>query len=129
MMVAATAILAACQTKSTPASQAFVTVDPAEFAIHSVDRLTDQQAGTIADVIVVVNATFTNNEGMAETVAPNHFILIDQTTNATYYGLSGGSINVPNMRASVVDAGKSVEVHLGFRVPVTMAAARLSYHP
>jgi len=117
-----------CQPESLGA-QSLVTADPAEFTIHSVDRIAGQQAGTIADDIVVVSATFSNAQGVQEIVAPNRFVLTDQSTNATYYGLSGGSIDVPAMGSSAVEPGKSVEITVGFRVPVTLATARLTYHP
>lgn len=121
--------LAACQTKASPVAGGFITADPGEFTIHSVDRMVDQQASTINNVIVVVSATFTNGEGLAEMVAPNHFILTDQSTNATYYGLSGGNINIPSMPITLVDPGKTAEIAVGFRVPVTVTSARLTYHP
>jgi|GEM_PF-2999536 len=128
LVYAAAACVAGCQTKSA-AAQGFVSAAPAEFAIHAVERIADQQAGTIPDQLVIVSATFENTQGVPEIVAPNKFVLTDQATNATYYGLSGGNVNAPVMSSASVEPGKSIEIAVGFRVPITLAAARLTYHP
>lgn len=120
---------AGCQTKSAPAADSFITADPNLFAIHSINRYPDQSANATFDVIVVVVATFTNHERIAQAIAPSHFILTDQATNATYYALSGGSVNVIPMTQRVLDPGNSADITIGFRVPTATTSARLMYHP
>ena len=125
----ATLALAGCQTKTVSTTDAFVTADPNTLAIHSVDRLADQAAGASTSVIVIVAATFTNADRIAQVVAPSHFVLMDQTTNAAYYALSGGNVSVTPWAERAIAPGATADVTLGFRVPITMTNARLTYRP
>jgi hypothetical protein len=127
--VALAAVLAAaCQLKSTPVPPNFITVDPANFVLKSVDRYTDPNAGTLNSTIVVVKATYTNGEGTAETISADKFILLDPILQTYYVGLSGGDVNIPSMPQTTLAPGKSADIAVGFRVPGSMSTARLAYH-
>jgi len=132
-LAAAASLAANCQANPTPAQSpgysGFISADPTAFSIQSVDRFADEQAGTIQSTIVVVAATFTNVDVVPEVIEPDRFVLTDQTTNAAFYGLSGTNINIPSMATTSIEPGKSAEIRVGFRVPLTMTAARLAYHP
>ena len=123
----AASIAAGCQLKSAPVPANFVTVDPSTFTLKSVDRYPDPQ-GDNDWVLVVIKATYTNPEGLPETIAPSKFTLIDPNLETYYYALSGGNIDVPEMPNSTLASGKSIDVSLGFRVPSLMTTARLTYH-
>jgi hypothetical protein len=123
------AMLAACQLKSTPVLPNFVTVDPSAFALKSVDRFNDPNGGATTSMIVVVKATYTNQEANPETISPDKFALLDPNLMAVYTGLSGGDINIPSMPLTRLDPGKSTEIVVGFRVPGSMSGGRLVYRP
>jgi hypothetical protein len=124
-----TALLAACQLKSTPVPANFVTVDPDAFVIKSVDRYNDPNGGATTSTIVVVKATYTNPEGNPETISADKFALLDPNLMAVYTGLSGGDINIPSMPLTRLDPGKSTDIAVGFRVPGSMSGGRLVYRP
>ena len=121
--------LAACQLKSTPVPANFITVDSNSFVLKSVDRYSDPNGGGTNSMIVVVKATYTNQEANPENVSPEKFILLDPTLQAIYPGLSGGNVDIPQMPLTVLDPGKSMDIAVGFRVPAAMSAARLAYKP
>jgi hypothetical protein len=125
-LVAAT--LAACQLKSTPAPSTFITAEPSAFVIKSVDKYNDPNAAATSSLIVVVKATYTNQEAVPESISPDKFTLLDPDLMAIYYGLSGGDVNIPSMSNTHLDPGKSIDITVGFRVPGTMSTARLTYH-
>lgn len=126
--IALAAVLAsACQMKSTPVPPNFITVDPSNFVLKSVDRFTDPNGGTTNSTIVVVKATYTNNEGAYEPISADKFILLDPILQTYYVGLSGGDINIPSMAQTTLAPGKSADIAVGFRVPGSMSTARLAY--
>ena len=127
--VALCAVLAAaCQLKSTPVPPNFITVNPADFVLKSVDRYTDPNAGATNSTIVVVKATYTNNEGAIEPISADKFILLDPVLQTYYVGLSGGDVNIPSMPQTSLLPGKSADIAVGFRVPATLSTGRLAYH-
>jgi len=127
-IVLAALLAAACQLKSTPVPPNFITVDPADFVLKSVDRYTDPNAGTMSSTIVVVKATYTNNEGTSETISADKFVLLDPILQTYYVGLSGGDVNIPSLPQTTLAPGKSADIAVGFRVPGSMSTARLAYH-
>jgi hypothetical protein len=134
-VIAATAIAfvttfnAGCQLKSAAVPANFITVDPATFVLHSVDRYQGQGLNGTDSTIVVVKATYTNPETNPEAISPDRFQLLDPSLMAVYYGLAGGDVNIPPMQNTTIAAGKSVDVTVGFRVPAAMTTARLVYRP
>lgn len=123
------ASLCACQLKSTPVPSNFITVDPANFVLKGVDRFTDPNGTTTDAMIVVVKATYTNQEANPETIAADKFVLLDPDLMAVYAGLAGGDVNIPSMQQTQLGPGKSIDIAIGFRVPSSMSAARLAYRP
>lgn len=123
------ALLAACQLKSAPVPPNFITVNPADFTLKSVGRFDDPNGAATNSMIVVVKATYTNQEGNPETISPEKFILLDPTLQTVYFGLSGGDVNIPSMPETQLAPGKSADIAVGFRVPAAMSGARLAYHP
>ena len=120
---------AACQLKSTPVPPNFITVDPTNFILKSVERFNDPNGSATNSTIVVVKATYTNPEGNSEIVSPDKFILLDPDLQAIYFGLAGGDVNIPSMTQTTIAPGKSLDIAVGFRVPGSMNTARLAYHP
>jgi hypothetical protein len=122
------ALTAGCQLKSASSVPPnFITVDPKTFVLHSVDRYNDPMAGSDS-MIVVIKATYTNQEAIPQHVGPDKFTLLDPTLMAVYYGLNGGGVDIPSMAPVSVDPGKTTEIAVGFRVPASMSGARLTYH-
>jgi len=121
-------LAAACQLKSTPVPPNFITVNPADFVLKNVDRFTDPNGGPTNSTIIVIKATFTNNQGTAVPISPDKFILLDPVLQTYYVGLSGGDVNIPTFPLTTLLPGKSVDIAVGFRVPGTLSTARLAYH-
>lgn len=128
-LVLASLAFTACQMKSTPVTPNFITVDAGNFVLKNVDRYNDPNGNATDSMIVVVKATYTNQEGNPESIAADKFILLDPTLQTIYYGLSGGDINLPSIPATQLAPGKSMDIVVGFRVPSAMSGARLAYHP
>jgi hypothetical protein len=126
LLLAAVVAAAGCQLKSAPVPQNFISVDPASFVLHDVQRFADPSGDTDWS-IVVVKATYTNNDQLTEEIYPSKFTLIDPNLQTNYLALSGGSIYVPEMANSQLAPGKSVDIYVAFRVPSLMTAARLAY--
>lgn len=126
------AVLAAfasgCQLKSAPTSTGLISVDPNAFVVHSVDRYYDQGGDTDA-MILVIKATYTNQDASPQLVTASKFQLLDPNLMAVYFGISGGNVNIPSMPDARIDPGKSVDITVGFRVPPSMSTARLTYRP
>lgn len=127
--LAAGAVSTACQMKESTLKADSLVADPRAFVIHNAKRLSDLQSQTIPQNIIVLEVTFTNVDELAAFIAPSRFQLVDLTSQATYYALSGGDINIPPLPATSLDPGKSIDVTIGFRVPATTAAVRLVYRP
>lgn len=127
VLAASAALTAGCQLKSAAVPANFITVDPARFVLHNVDRFGDPQANDNSSMIVVVKATYTNPEANPEPISPDKFVLLDPNLMAEYSGLSGGNVNVPAMATTRLDPGKSIEIAVAFRVPASMSTARFAY--
>lgn len=122
-------LVAGCQLKAQSVPPNFITVDPNDFTLKSVQRYDDPNGSPTDSSIVVVSATYTNHQGNPEAIAPEKFQLLDPNLMATYGGLTGGGIDIPTMQTTQLDPGKSIDVQVGFRVPSGMSTARLVYHP
>jgi hypothetical protein len=124
-----TVIIAGCKTPAIPVP-AGITVDTTSFVLHSYNTYPSQNANDYNNTIAVFDVTYTNHDPIPQAMSPSHFVLIDQTTLAQYRALDGGDIHVPVFGyGGLLDPGKSIDVSVGFRVPATMALARLSYSP
>ncbi|MBV8223314.1 MAG: hypothetical protein JO293_08120 [Candidatus Eremiobacteraeota bacterium] len=122
-------ILAGCKTAANPVP-AGITVDTNSFVLHNFNQYPAQNANDYNNTIVVFDVTYTNHDPIPQAMSPSHFVLIDQTTLAQYRALDGGDIHIPVFGyGGLLDPGKSIDVSVGFRVPATMALARLSYSP
>jgi hypothetical protein len=121
--------LAACQLKSTPPSNGYLTAIPADFTIHNVDRYDAGDLNGTDTMIVLVSATYTNNSANSEIISPDKFEIVDQELEAVYQGLSGGDVRIPPMTTTTLAPGKTVDITVGFRVPAAMASGRLVYYP
>lgn len=119
--------IAGCPVTSDSNNNNFITAEPKAFSIHTIDHFASQAGSAIDSQIIVVHATYTNNDVNEQVVQASKFALIDQNTQATYYALSGGDINVPAMANTSLESGKSIDISVGFRVPVVMTSARLVY--
>lgn len=107
-----------------------VTVDDKNFVLHSVHIYPSQDAVAYNEAILVVDLTYKNTDPIPQVIQPNKFVLIDQQTNGQYHGLDGGDIHVPQPAVyATLDPDKTIDLSLGFRVPPTLLAARLSYSP
>jgi hypothetical protein len=123
---AAAASLAACKPPADNTNNQ-LTADPKAFVIHNVTRYSGQDANSMNSQILVVEVTYTNTDQAPQTIQPNRFALLDQTTQAQYKALAGGDIHVPSMAFATLDPGKTIDLTLGFRVPLSMTSARLAY--
>jgi len=107
-----------------------VTVDDKNFVLHAVHIYPTQDATQYNTAILVVDFTYKNTDPIPQPIAPNHFVLIDQQTNGQYHGLDGGDIHIPQPAVyASLDPDKTIDLSLGFRVPPTLLAARLSWSP
>ena len=122
-------LVAGCQLKAQPVPPNYITVNPNDFVLKTVQRYDDPNGNLTNSTIVVIAATYTNHEGLPETISAEKFELLDPNLMATYVGLTGGGINVPSMGTTQLDPGKSTDINVGFRVPVAMSTARLVYRP
>jgi len=121
--------LAACQLKSSPPGNGYLSAIPADFTIHNVDRYDGGDLNGTDTMIVLVSASYTNNSADPEIISPDKFRIVDQELETVYQGLSGGDVRIPPMTTTTLAPGKSVEITVGFRVPAAMASGRLVYYP
>jgi len=116
-----------CQLKTEAVAPNFITADPQEFTLQSVEKYADPQ-GDADFTVVVIKGTYTNDDVVPQTITASKFTLVDPNAQAVYYGLTGGDIYIPEMGNSTLQPGKSIAIALGFRVPSQMSGARLVYH-
>ena len=107
----------------------FITADPSEFVIKSVQKYQDPNGNTTDSMIVVIQATYTNTQTQPEAISADKFSLLDPNLMGTYQAVTGGDISIPSMQLTMLDQGKPITIELGFRVPASMSAARLVYQP
>jgi len=121
--------LGGCKTVANPVL-AGITVDTNSFVLHNENIYPSQNANDYNNAILVMDVTYTNRDPIPQAMSPEHFVLIDQNTLAQYRALDGGDIHIPNFAfGGLLDPGKPVDLSLGFRVPMSIATARLSYSP
>jgi hypothetical protein len=130
LSAAAALALGGCKESAQSAYPAGITVDQKSFVLHNLNIYPGQNANDYNNGIMVVDVTYTNHDPIPQALGPSHFVLIDQSTNAEYRALDGGDIHIPPFTASgLLDPEKSVDLSLGFRVPINIVLARLSYSP
>ncbi|HLN46712.1 MAG TPA: hypothetical protein VK216_00445 [Magnetospirillaceae bacterium] len=121
--------LGGCKTSPNP-TMAGITVDTSSFVLHNENIYPTQNANDYNNAILVMDVTYTNRDPIPQAMSPEHFVLIDQNTLAQYRALDGGDIHIPNFQVGgLLDPGKPVDLSLGFRVPMSIITARLSYSP
>ncbi|MBC5827515.1 MAG: hypothetical protein GIW99_07545 [Candidatus Eremiobacteraeota bacterium] len=118
-----------CQQKAIRQPNDLIAADGRTLTVRGVDRYADQQGAPLDQIILIVRATFTNASALPESVSPNKFMLTDLMSGSTYLGLWGGDINVPAGTSQTVAPAQSLDVTVGFRVPVALGPARLSFSP
>ncbi|HME80549.1 MAG TPA: hypothetical protein VKF82_00585 [Candidatus Eremiobacteraceae bacterium] len=122
-------VLVGCKTTPNP-TLAGITVDTSSFVLHNENIYASQNANDYNNAILVMDVTYTNHDPIPQAMSPEHFVLIDQNTLAQYRALDGGDIHIPNFAiGGLLDPGKPVDLSLGFRVPMGITVARLSYSP
>ncbi|MBV8170987.1 MAG: DUF4352 domain-containing protein [Candidatus Eremiobacteraeota bacterium] len=127
---AAALLLGGCKESAQSAYPAGITVDTRSFVLHNINIYPGQNANDYNNGIMVVDVTYTNHDPIPQAMSPSHFVLIDQSTNAQYQALDGGDIHIPPFTASgLLQPEKTVDLSLGFRVPINIQLARLSYSP